>query len=1064
MAITTVDSAGGLSAESIPVVDLRFLSQSELNVLSLCSVDAFDPRRTDDLVIPKIDRSVFNESAGSRKQTYSRLRLAPRPSDSSPVARRRRRLLPEPAAAIPSDPALDTEKNENKRIVQFLRDLFDRRNPGSAPAGSAPAGSDTVSNEHTFNANGSTGASTSTAMVLYDGAQNATTSNAFEPGNVEICNKRGVVVDLAALENNKDLFGDELRRRTSGLATEAELLEFLRSLNGAWGSRRKKRKVVDAEEFGEDLPRGWKVLLGLKRKEGRVWLYCRRYVSPSGQQLASGKDVASYLRPFIRLQDDKQSISCHVDENSGAASVVADQNAPVDPPQKDGITREVPICYAAVPISSIATNPGQQVVLFRVENPAKAQLRNLLECRKCNLTFGDKDSYVQHLLSVHQRNAKRTRLGKSVGDGVIMNGGKYECQFCHKIFEERRRYNGHVGIHVRNYGKSLEEIPDEIFVQTSIDPSVLAVMPPMVVPQMVPGIGTPLNVFSENNSISAPVASTSNHVNVVTNLSKQDTCDNDVAESAKHASLETSPEMLETKCVETDDNAMDTDPDLSNIEPAVFPTHEKEICHAMSEEKFRVAVEDSNNLMDEDLKPNLNASADSNHEMTGSNYGDNVELMANAAGVNPNPFWSGVTTIPVKEEKCLELAGDKSGNIVEISNSTRSVDPNPLNVGTASQVIQETNGHNEFDGYSIPDKHFSKELEFDEANKSGDMLNGADECDIIQDETEQTGNMCEERERSLNVVEEAEKSVNVLEETEKSVNVLEETEKSVNVLEETEINRNVLDEMEKSVNVIDEMEKPDNVFDEARKSEIVFDEVEKSGNVVGNCLDSCLTSFPEQLGCVETQNFIKPSVDNFERSYLSEKEVDGIDIGLGLGSSFTGLEKAKDTVAEVIEGVNGENLLKNVVTNDATPLVQPADCFSTIVLQNKAQDEFAGVGQRLESMSGFEELRLEDIGPSKFGFEAGQDSSSLPGPTLDLACGTELGQELDSSVQFEWEADMRKMVEPQQLTTICVWCRVEFKHEGINLESQSDSVGFMCPTCKAKISGQLTILDGGLPM
>ncbi|XP_068643914.1 uncharacterized protein [Aristolochia californica] len=1046
MAITTVDSHGGLFAEAIPVVDLRFLSQSELNLLSLCSCDAFDPRRTDDLVIPKIDRSVFNESAGSRKQTYSRLRLAPRPSDSSPVARRRRRLLPEPATAIPSDPAQDTEKNENKRIVQFLRDLFVRHNPGSVAGGS-----DSAHTKQPLNVNGSIGASTSTAMVVYDGAQNVTASNAVEPGNVEIYNRRGVVVDLAALENNKDFFGEELRRRTSGLATEAELLEFLRSLNGAWGSRRKKRKIVDAEEFGDDLPRGWKVLLGLKRKEGRVWLYCRRFVSPYGQQFASCKDVASYLHPFVRLQDDKQAISCRINESSGVAPNVAADNAPMDPAQKDGITREVPICYAAVPISSIATNPGQQVVLFRVENPAKAQLRNLLECRKCNLTFGDKDSYVQHLLLVHQRNAKRTRLGKSVGDGVIMNGGKYECQFCHKIFEERRRYNGHVGIHVRNYGKSLEEIPDEIIVQTSINPSVLAVMPPMVVPQMVPAIGTPVNVFNQNNSISVPGASITNPVNVVTNHSKQDTVDNNVDKSAKHSSFETSIEVLQNKCVETSINAMDMDPDPSSTEAASFPTSKEETGHALSEEKFSNSVKSSNNMMDEDLKPNLNANKDNNHEMTGSNYGDNVELLTNAMDVDPNPLLSDLTTIPTKEEICHELAGDKSG----MSNSPRIVDPDPLNVDTASPYNKTTNVHESFyesngiEGYSIPQKHqgevtdtqeckhFTKELVSDGTNKSGHVINEADECGMILDETEKTGN------------------------------VLEETEKSENMVEETEIAGNLLDETEESENVLDEMEKINNVSDEAGEPENIFDEVGKSGSVVGSFLGSCLTSFPDtdQLGSVETQNFVDPSVDNLEKPFLGETAGDSIEIGLGLGSSFTGLEKAKVTVAEVIGGVDGENLLKDVVADGATPLVQHADCFPTVdLVQNKGRDEFAGVGQRLDSMSGFEELRLEDIGPSKFGFEAGQDSNPLPGPTLDLACGTELGQDLDSSVPFEWEADIRKMVEPQQLTTICVWCRVEFKHEGVNLENQSDSVGFMCPTCKAKISGQLTILDGGLPM
>ena len=57
-----------------------------------------------------------------------------------------------------------------------------------------------------------------------------------------------------------------------------EVLGFLRNLDGEWGSRRKRRKIVDAGEFGDWLPIGWKLLLGLRRREGRVSIYCRRYV------------------------------------------------------------------------------------------------------------------------------------------------------------------------------------------------------------------------------------------------------------------------------------------------------------------------------------------------------------------------------------------------------------------------------------------------------------------------------------------------------------------------------------------------------------------------------------------------------------------------------------------------------------------------------------------------------------------------------------------------------------------------------------------------------------------
>lgn len=71
---------------------------------------------------------------------------------------------------------------------------------------------------------------------------------------------------------------EELRRRTEGMDKEEELLGFLRDIGGQWCSRRRKRRIVDASEFGDILPVDWKLLLGLKRKEGRTWVYCRRYI------------------------------------------------------------------------------------------------------------------------------------------------------------------------------------------------------------------------------------------------------------------------------------------------------------------------------------------------------------------------------------------------------------------------------------------------------------------------------------------------------------------------------------------------------------------------------------------------------------------------------------------------------------------------------------------------------------------------------------------------------------------------------------------------------------------
>lgn len=120
---------------------------------------------------------------------------------------------------------------------------------------------------------------------------------------------------------------------------------------------------------------------------------------------------------------------------------------------------------SAVPSSSICNERLKEVALLGIENLAEVQIHDLFECHKCSMTFEEKDSYLQHLLSFHQKTTRRYRLGSTVGDGVIIKDGKYECQFCHKVFLERRRYNGHVGIHVRNYVRRAEDSPGQVNVQ-----------------------------------------------------------------------------------------------------------------------------------------------------------------------------------------------------------------------------------------------------------------------------------------------------------------------------------------------------------------------------------------------------------------------------------------------------------------------------------------------------------------------------------------------------------------------------------------------------------------------
>lgn len=284
---------------------------------------------------------------------------------------------------------------------------------------------------------------------------------------LEIVNRNGVPVDFKALGNADEVYGTELWRRSNGLGSEDEVLGFLRGLEGQWCSRRKRRKIVDASHFGDALPIGWKLLLGLKRREGRVWVYCRRYVSPSGQHFVTCKEAASYLQSYFGYNDTNQS----KDQRTGTIqqSYIEASKSPAGIAETADDTKHNTISNSTLPSSSISNAHESEVSLTGIDNLAEVQVRDLFECYKCNMTFDEKDLYLQHLLSFHQRTTRRYRLGTSVGEGVIIKDGKFECQFCHKAFQERRSYNGHVGNHVKNYVKNSKESSAQVTVQKSIE-------------------------------------------------------------------------------------------------------------------------------------------------------------------------------------------------------------------------------------------------------------------------------------------------------------------------------------------------------------------------------------------------------------------------------------------------------------------------------------------------------------------------------------------------------------------------------------------------------------------
>ncbi|XVE95290.1 hypothetical protein REPUB_Repub02eG0083500 [Reevesia pubescens] len=482
MASATVDHRyhhhNHLHLESISVVDLRLLSQPELLSLSSCSSSPSPSNAETELFTPKIDRSVFNESAGSRKQTFSRLRFAaPRnhihhhhssPS-SEPYPPRSLHLNPEP---------LD---EESSNILSLLKSLFniddsltaytDETKPhddkdlvpvqieyrnGNSVFQNIPVGIVSISSERKRKRgrprrdekdnwvieNESLAIEESKETPEFDRV-----NEIVNAGNITSCSegkrsrgrpRRGESQNRVIGKEEKKVeseIEDELRRKTEGLGTEAELLEFMGGLEGEWASKSQKKRIIDAGGFGNVLPKGWKLMLFVKRRDGHFWLACSRYISPNGQRFVSCKEVSSYLLSFGGLKDSSLETLSHTDS---------------------GIGLGVKPTSAKLPITCRSSGHEKQAPLLRMGRPSEVPRTETIKCHKCTMTFNQKDNFICHLLSSHQGAAKSSGHGTSTNEEVIVKNGKYECHFCHELFEDRNCYSSHLGIHMKNNMKKAE--------------------------------------------------------------------------------------------------------------------------------------------------------------------------------------------------------------------------------------------------------------------------------------------------------------------------------------------------------------------------------------------------------------------------------------------------------------------------------------------------------------------------------------------------------------------------------------------------------------------------------
>ncbi|CAK7347154.1 unnamed protein product [Dovyalis caffra] len=555
-----------LHTESLPLIDLRYLSQSELLSLSFCSSSSSLHRLhtdTADVSTPKIDRSVFNESAGSRKQTFSRLRLAPRNSNASSSSN-----------STPAVPFQYTERQpldeENSQIISRLKSLFgsdshstenkneDYHNLVSVPViyneymrlpfannaesqnvstsiGDSNQGVKRIEVNHLISTRIAESSSKkrkrgrprknenvnfdNNELVVREKTENKTIAVMW--GNVEVENKKkeemvtknGAVVDFVALGNMEDPYGEELRRRTEGMQLKAEFLGFLEGFEGEWGSTRKKRRIVDASMFGDALPIGWKLSICIKKQAGRVWLACTRYISPNGQQFVSCKEVSSYLLSFSGFHDVSRSNSGHMDGRIKLTDKIT-SSISADHTHKDGKNENDFISYKALPVTSRSIETGGC--------PGEVQKGMKYKCHKCTTAFDKQDDLLQHLLSSHQRAPKRLS-GASTNEEVIIKNGKYECQFCSKLFEERHRFNGHLGNHIKDYLKRLDA-SSGITAQKSDEPASVEIPPGAVKIQTSIDIDRDSDAITSNTKTNDEINSTVPYCEMKENTSVETYC------------------------------------------------------------------------------------------------------------------------------------------------------------------------------------------------------------------------------------------------------------------------------------------------------------------------------------------------------------------------------------------------------------------------------------------------------------------------------------------------------------------------------------------------------------
>ncbi|CAM6105253.1 unnamed protein product [Calypogeia fissa] len=342
MAVASVDKDDevneGIDCIELPFIDLRHFCGDELRLVAQFS-GPFPAASFCDIVVPKIDRSCFNESAGSRRQTWN--------SKGSNKHSNRRGLGSSKTTSSAriqwrSIGLTSTTVHSQHTDELVMPDAGTRFRTAKAVARLTPNGKVTkkslarqvawkraitrgvtnVAVQEKFATNGEIqGPVGGVAGIVREPfsrkrlRQPIEAFNDDEESDEEIArtrNKKSFRSSAASRDLGKEpfvgakrsrgpLFGARLlefqrpERAQKRRFREVDMKERLNKMKGKWASIEKTRKVVDASGF----PLGWTVLVGLAYKDGRTLFEYRDWRSPDGSLWSSFKDASAYLLSSI---------------------------------------------------------------------------------------------------------------------------------------------------------------------------------------------------------------------------------------------------------------------------------------------------------------------------------------------------------------------------------------------------------------------------------------------------------------------------------------------------------------------------------------------------------------------------------------------------------------------------------------------------------------------------------------------------------------------------------------------------------------------------------------------